>query len=169
MHVQRVILLTPALLGLAATGLAILGVLPWVSFSFHVPQELIAKSVEGPIFQWKIRMDLISLACFAMAGAMCAFGGIAKPMSWLGRLVVFVLSIVPLTAGWIILMNYSTTVIRLFGFVGSQAEMFWPGFGTWLMSGAALVLLLSSILAGRFGRVRPAKVADAKQAEEVQA
>lgn len=149
MNVQRVILLSPAVLGALATGLAILGVLPWVSPSFALPTD----AFDGPIFQWKIRMDLISLACFAMSGCMALVGGFSKPVSWLGRLMIFVLSLVPLAAGVIILMNYSSTIIRLMDrFVSRDAELFWPGFATWLVLAASVVLLVSTLVVGRFGR-----------------
>jgi hypothetical protein len=145
MHLQRVLLLIPVLLGVSAILLALAGVLSWVTPAMEMPDP----SPVREHFAWKLRMDLNSLACFGMCALLIFAGGPARPASRLARVVLFVLALLPLATALMLVARYSTTVIKLLGWrMTMEAELFWPGFAVWLTLASALVLMISTFVVG---------------------
>jgi hypothetical protein len=145
MHLQRVLLLMPVLLGISAILLAMAGVLSWVTPAMEMPDP----SPDREIIAWKVRMDLNSLACFGMCVLLILAGGPARPAGRLARGVLFVLAGVPLVTALLFVARYSTTVIELLGWrMTVEAELFWPGFAVWLTLASALVLMISTFVVG---------------------
>jgi hypothetical protein len=155
MHIQRLLLIPPALLGVISVGL------PWVAPAFSDVPEGMDLSGSAESIQWGFqyggdhKLGLIILACFALALVMNFSGGLPHKASWLGRIMCFVLGIVCLVLTIPVLL-LSSTIVKTFDFsYRIETELLWPAFGAWLAIASAITLILLSLFVGWVGRENP--------------
>ncbi len=141
MHLQRLVIIPPALLGMLAVAL------PWVTDSLP----------EGEVLQrgFEFRLGWLPFACFALSLALVFASGIKEKLNTMPRVVCMLLAVLAIGPPLLTFWQYSS----LAGAATAHRELMWPGFGTWLTMASAVVLLLATLFLGRLGTSAPATVA----------
>ena len=151
MHLQRILLIVPSVLGVILLGLVIVGLLPWIVDS-SAASEMGFLADDG-LVKLMIPAKEIAAVCFGLSVLMAFVGGLAKPVGVLSRGVIFVLSLVALAACFLYVIPFSTFLSeQLGGGIHMITELVWPSFWAWVTISSAAVLLLSTLVIGRIGR-----------------